>query len=58
MIIIYAYFIERDPSVSAGALMTSPYHIVKIPRQGLIGQMEFVLSADGEEKIYQTYTMP
>jgi len=58
VITIYAHFTERDPSVSAGALMTSPYHIVKIPRQGLIGQIDFVLSADGEEKIRQTYTMP
>jgi hypothetical protein len=58
VITIYTHFTERDPSLSAGTLMTSPYHIVKIPRQGLFGQMEFILFADGEEIIHQTYNMP
>lgn len=58
VITIYAHFTERGPSVGAGSIMTSPYHIVKIPRQGLIGHMEFVLFADGEEIIHQVYKMP
>ena len=58
VITIYAHFTERDPSVGAGAIVTSPYHIVKIPRQGLIGQIELALFADGEEKIRQTYNIP
>lgn len=57
-ITIYAHFTERDPSVGAGAIMTSPYHIVKISKQGLIGQVEFVLVTDGEEIIHQTYNIP
>jgi hypothetical protein len=57
-ITIYAHFTERDPTVGAGAIITSPYHIVKIPRQGLSGKIEFVLYADGKEVTRQTYTMP
>jgi hypothetical protein len=58
VITIYAHFTERDPSVGAGTIMTSPYHIVKVSRQGLVGPMEFVLLADGEEIIRQTHYMP
>ena len=57
-IIVYAHFTERDPSIGAGAIMTSPYHIVKIPRQGLNGKIEFVLYSDDKEIIRQYYTMP
>jgi len=55
---IYAHFTERDPSIGAGDIVTSPYHIVKIPRQGLKGNIEFILYANGEEAIRQTYTLP
>lgn len=57
-ITIYVHFTERDPSVGAGAIITSPYHIVKIPRQGLNGKMEFILYADSKEVTRQTYIMP
>jgi hypothetical protein len=55
---IYAHFTERDPSIGAADIVTSPYHIVKIPKQGLNGKIEFVLYSDGNEIIGQYYTMP
>ncbi len=58
VMMIFTHFTERDPSIGAGAMITSPYHIVKIPRQGLSGNIEFVLYADGQEIIHTTNTIP
>lgn len=34
IVTVYALFSERDPSKSAGDLVTSPYHIVRVPKAG------------------------
>ena len=47
-ITVYTHFTERDPQREAGPVVTSPYQIVKVPRNGLQGEFEFVLNGDGE----------
>jgi hypothetical protein len=55
---IFAHFTERDPSIGASTVVTSPYHIVRIPKKGLSGRIEIVLYSDGREITRRSYTMP
>lgn len=47
-ITVYTHFTERDPQREAGPVVTSPYHIVKVSREGLQGNFDFFLNGDGE----------
>ncbi len=54
---IYAHFTEPAPAKPSAALLTSPYHLVQIQREGLKGDLVFVVLADGKEILRQTYTV-
>ncbi len=54
-ITIDARFTERDPAMWAGDIVTSPYHLVRVPRQGSHGWIKFILTRDGIELLHQTY---
>ena len=47
-ITIFAHFTERNPELAAAAVNTSPYHIVKVQKDGLQGEFDFFLNVDGE----------
>jgi hypothetical protein len=47
-ITIFAHFTERNPELEASAVNTSPYHIVKVQKDGLQGEFDFFLIVDGE----------
>jgi hypothetical protein len=57
-IIIYAHFAERDPKFEAPAIMTSPYHLVKVQKMGLRGKIKFILNVDGTVVSQQTHDVP
>ena len=48
-ITVVAHFTERNPELEAAAVQTSPYHIVRLPKAGLQGELQFILNADGED---------
>ena len=56
-ITVFAHFTERDPEMAAADVITSPYHIVKVPRDGLKGEFEFFLNGDGEVILKVTATL-
>jgi hypothetical protein len=41
-----------------GAGVTCPYHLVKVPTEGLHGALEFVLEVDGEVLLSETRSFP
>lgn len=47
-ITVFAHFTQRDPEMAAADVVTLPYHIVKVPRNGLKGNFDFFLNGDGE----------
>jgi hypothetical protein len=47
-ITIFTHFTERNPELAAAAINTSPYHIVKVQKDGLQGKFDFFLNVDGE----------
>jgi hypothetical protein len=47
-ITIFAHFTERDPELAAASINTSPYHIVKVRKDGLEGELDFFLNVAGE----------
>jgi hypothetical protein len=47
-ITISAHFTERDPERTAADVNTSPYHIVKVQKDGLQGELDFFLNVDRE----------
>jgi PrcB C-terminal len=47
-ITIFAHFTERNPELAAAAVNTSPYHVVKVQKDGLQGEFDFFLNVDGE----------
>jgi hypothetical protein len=49
---------EDNQMEVVGATETSPYHLVKMPREGLHGALEFVLQVDGEELLSETRSFP
>ncbi|MGH2521057.1 MAG: protease complex subunit PrcB family protein [Anaerolineales bacterium] len=58
VITVYAHFTQRDPYVYADPAPTSPYHLVKLSREDLKGELTFVLNADGTVISEQTHVMP
>ncbi len=54
---IYVHFTERDPAKPAVEILTSPYHLVKVSREGFKGELVFVVLADGKEILRQTDTV-
>jgi len=54
---LYAHFTERDPKREAAGVMTKPYHLIRIPRDGLLGDVTFVLYEDGEELLREKHTI-
>ena len=57
-IVIHVYFTEKEPHLPAAAMETSPYHLVKISRDGLQGDFQFILNVDGKVKIRQNLSIP
>jgi hypothetical protein len=47
-IAVFAHFTERDPELEAADIITSPYHIVRVEKDGFQGEFEFFLNVDGE----------
>ncbi len=54
---VFVQFTERDSAKPAENIETSPYHLVKIPREGIKGELVFVILADGNEIVRQVYTL-
>ncbi len=54
---VYVQFTERDPAKPAENVETSPYHLIKIPREGIQGELVFVILADGKEVFRGTDTV-
>ncbi len=57
-VMIYAHFSEPQPGTQLPAVETSPYHQVKVQKEGLTGKKEFILNADGTTVDQQTHTLP
>jgi len=58
-VVIYAHFTQRDPEREAADMLTSPYHLVKIRKEGgLQGKIEFILDVDGTVLTQQTHLVP
>jgi hypothetical protein len=49
---------EDNQMEVVGEAVTSPYHLVKVPKEGLHGALEFVLEVDGEELLSETRSFP
>lgn len=47
-ITVYAHFTERNPKLTAADILTSPYHLVKVQKGGIQGEVLFILSVDGK----------
>ena len=45
---IFAHFTERNPELGAADVNTSPYHLVKVQKNGLQGEFDFFLNVDGQ----------
>ncbi len=54
---VYAHFTERDPANPATSVVTSPYHMVKISREGIKGEIVFIVYSDGKEILRRTDTV-
>ncbi len=52
-VLVYAHFKLRDPEYGANDIVTSPYHLVKVPKGELQGMIEFSLIVD-EQEIFST----
>jgi len=58
VVTIYSRFATPEPGHERTAIETSPYHLVKISRNNLVGkEVEFVLLADGAEVARQRVTI-
>lgn len=58
-VFVYANFNEPSPGDVVGETLTSPYYILKVRKtEGVTGSLTFVLIANGEEVIRQTYVIP
>lgn len=58
VVTIYAHFIEPQPGQALNPAEASPYHLVKVQKEGLTGKKEFILNADGTIVDQQTHTLP
>jgi hypothetical protein len=54
---LYTHFTEPDPNFEKAPIITSPYHLIRIHREGLQGEVTFILYADGEELLRETHTI-
>lgn len=57
-IVVHVHFTEHDPNSVSLLMESSPYHLVKLSRDGLQGDFQFVLNVDGKVKIRQDMSIP
>lgn len=57
-LIVYAHFTEPQPGYVVTMANTSPYHVIEVPKNGLQGEISFLLNVDGEVIIQQPKIIP
>ena len=54
-VIIDASFIGPTPGMELHPITSSPYHVIKISREGIQGKVDFILKSDGQTVIEETH---